>query len=359
MLKDDPISGGSLQKALQLVAPGTTFRLGLENILKARTGALLVVGDSEQISALVSGGFHLDCELSPSNLYELAKMDGALILNNDATRILIANAQLVPDANLASSETGIRHRTAERVAKQTDELVIAISQRRNIITLFKGEQSYVLHEIGAILIKANQALQTLEKYRTVLDKDLVLLGATEFEDMVMVSEVSRALMRSMMVLKIGQELENYIVELGIEGRLVKKQLDEMLSNVEEEAILINGDYSRFLDKSPIEIFTAIMRSFEEDVTDAVSIAKALGFGTSSSVLDIQVAPRGFRILQKLPRIPTQIIENLVDTFGDFTRILQATIEELDDVEGIGEVRAKSIRNGLKRMQEQLILEYMV
>lgn len=358
-MKDEAIYRGSFQDALQLVAPGTMFRLGLENILKARTGALLVVGESPEILELVSGGFHLDCELTPSNLYELAKMDGAIVLNNDASRILVANTQLVPDPSLPSNETGIRHRTAERVARQTGELVIAISQRRSIVTLFKGNQSYVLHEIGAILVKANQALQTLEKYRAVLEKDIVRLGGTEFEDMVMVSEVSRVLLRCMMVLNIGQEIENYIVELGVEGRLVKMQLDELLSNVEEEAVLMIRDYSRFPDRSPQEIFDTIMKSFEEDVSDAVTIAKTLGFGTSASVLDMQAAPRGYRILQKLPRIPAQIIENLVETFGDFPRIMQASIEELDDVEGIGEVRAKSIRNGLKRMQEQLILEYMV
>ncbi|MGI6551253.1 MAG: DNA integrity scanning diadenylate cyclase DisA [Syntrophomonadales bacterium] len=358
-MKDEAIYRGSFQDALQLVAPGTTFRLGLENILKARTGALLVVGDSPEVLDLVSGGFRLDCELTPANLYELAKMDGAIVLNKDASRILVANTQLVPDPSLPSAETGIRHRTAERVARQTGELVIAISQRRSIVTLFKGAQSYVLHEIGAILVKANQALQTLEKYRAVLEKDIVRLGGTEFEDMVMVSEVSRALLRCMMVLNIGQEIENYIIELGNEGRLVKMQLDELISNVEEEALLMIRDYSRFPDKSAQDIFSTIMKSFEEDVSDAITIAKTLGFGTSASVLDMQVAPRGYRILQKLPRIPAQIIENLVGTFGDFPRIMQATIEELDDVEGIGEVRAKSIKNGLKRMQEQLILDYMV
>ena len=334
-MKDEAIYRGSFQDALQLVAPGTTFRLGVENILKARTGALLVVGDSPEILGLISGGFRLDCELTPSNLYELAKMDGAIVLNKDASRILVANTQLVPDPSLPSSETGIRHRTAERVARQTGELVIAISQRRSIVTLFKGSQSYVLHEIGAILVKANQALQTLEKYRTVLEKDIVRLGGTEFEDMVMVSEVSRALLRCMMVLNIAQEIENYIIELGNEGRLVKMQLDELLSNVEEEAILMIRDYSRFPDKAPQDIFCSIMKSFEEDVSDAITIAKTLGFGTSASVLDMQVAPRGYRILQKLPRIPAQIIENLVGTFGDFPRIMQASIEELDDVEGIG------------------------
>ncbi|MGE5397450.1 MAG: DNA integrity scanning diadenylate cyclase DisA [Chitinophagales bacterium] len=358
-MRTDIIYENSLQKALQMVSPGTMLRMGLENVLNAKTGGLLVVDDTPEIMELVSGGFRLDCEFSPAILYELAKMDGAIILNKDASRILVANAQLVPDPSIPSAETGIRHRTAERVARQTGALVIAISQRRGIITLYKGNNGYVLREIGAILIRANQALQTLEKYRAVLDKDLIRLGGMEFEDMVMVSEVCRVLHRCMMVLKVGQEIENYIIELGTEGRLVKMQMDELISTVEDEAIAVIRDYSRSSDKNAQEIFNIIFRSFEEDVADSLGITKSLGFGSSASVLDMQASARGYRMVQKLPRIPTQIIENLVATFGDFPRIIQASIEELDDVEGIGEVRARSIKNGLKRMQEQIILEYMV
>lgn len=358
-MKFEGIYDDSFLKALQLLAPGTLLRQGLENVVKAKTGGLIVVGDSPEVMELVSGGFRLDCEFSPANLYELAKMDGAIITNRDATRIIVANAQLVPDPSIPSSETGIRHRTAERVAKQVGELVIAISQRRGIITLYKGNYSYVLRDISAILVRANQALQTLEKYRAVLEKDLIRLGGTEFEDMVLVSEVCRAIQRCMMVLSIGKEIESYIVELGIEGRLVKMQLDELLANVADEVMLMIRDYARVSDKTPQEIFAALLHNFEDDITDALSIARVLGLGTSASVLDMSVSPRGYRILQKLPRIPGSIIEKLVATFGDLPRIIQATIEELDDVEGIGEVRARSIKNGLKRMQEQLILDYMV
>ncbi|ADI03007.1 DNA integrity scanning diadenylate cyclase DisA [Syntrophothermus lipocalidus] len=358
-VRPESVIGTGLQKALQMVAPGTALRVGLENVVKAKTGALIVVGDTPEIMNLVNGGFRLDCEYSPANLYELAKMDGAIIMNADATRILVANAQLVPDISITSIETGIRHRTAERVAKQTGELVIAISQRRGMITLYKGNFIYVLRDIGTILAKANQALQTLEKYRNVLEKDLIRLGGTEFEDMATVNDICRVLRRCIMVLKVGQEIENYIIELGVEGRLVKMQLDELLTSVEEEAISIVKDYSRGQDRGASEILGALLRSFEEDVSDYLAIAKALGFGSAASVLEQHVSPRGYRILQKLPRIPSQVIDNLVATFGSFSNIIRASIEELDDVEGIGEVRARSIRNGLKRMQEQLILEYMV
>lgn len=347
------------RKSLQKLAPGTLFRVGIENVLHANTGGLIVVGDSPELMAIVSGGFHIDADFTPARLYELAKMDGAIITNGDASRIVVANAQLDPDPHIHSNETGIRHRTAERVARQTGELVIAISQRRKVVTLYQGNITYRLRDLASVLVRANQALQTLEKYRTVMLRELQRLGGLEFEDMVTVSEVCEVLRRSIKVLNIAAEIEHYIAELGSEGRLVKMQMDEMVSNVEEEALLIIQDYSNAVDKSPQGLLNTMRRAFEEDISDSVFIARNLSLGTSTSHLEQQVSARGYRMLQKLPRIPVSIIDNLVERFGLLTHIMRATIEELDEVEGIGEVRARSIKNGLKRMQEQLLLEYMV
>ena len=154
---------------LKIIAPGTSFREGLENVVKARTGGLIVVGDSKEVLSVVDGGFEVNQDYSPALLYELAKMDGAIVVSKDLKRILYANAQLTPERNIPTTETGTRHRTAERVAKQTGELVISISQRRNVITLFKGSQRYVLPDTGVVLTRANQSLQTLEKYKSSLD----------------------------------------------------------------------------------------------------------------------------------------------------------------------------------------------
>lgn len=349
---------GKFRKALQKLAPGTEFRIGIENIIQANTGGLIVLGDSPELMKLVSGGFYIDCEFTPSRLYELAKMDGAIITNSDASRILVANAQLDPDPQLPSNETGIRHRTAERVARQTGELVVAISQRRKVVTLYMGNIIFRLRDLELILVRANQALQTLEKYRNVWYKEQQRLSGLEFEDLVTVSDVCGVLSRCAKVLSIAREIETYIAELGSEGRLVKMQLDEMLVNVEEEARFIIRDYSNIPDKSPQDLMNAILKAYEEDVSDSVYIAKILAIGTSSSHLDQQVSPRGYRTVHKLPRLPMSIIENLVERFGLLGNILRASIEELDDVEGIGEVRARSIKNGLRRMQEQLFLEYM-
>ena len=189
MIRVDEIYSKNFRKYLELLAPGSIFRAGVENVLQANTGGLIVVGDAPELMALVSGGFKIDCPFTPSRLYELAKMDGAIVLSKDAKRILYANAQLIPDSSSPSRETGIRHRTAERMAKLTDALVIAISQRRGVITLYRGANRYSLQDIGVLLSKANQAVQTLEKYKRVLDKALVNLTALEFEDLVTVHDV--------------------------------------------------------------------------------------------------------------------------------------------------------------------------
>ncbi len=355
----EEIYNGNFKGYLQMLAPGTVFRLGIENVLHADTGGLIVVGDNPELMGLVSGGFQIDCEFTPSRLYELAKMDGAIITNSDASRIVVANAQMDPDPSIHSNETGIRHRTAERLARQTGQLVVAISQRRKVVTLYQGNIVFRLRDLASILVKANQALQTLEKYRNVLLRELQRLGGLEFEDMVTVSEVCKVIRRSLKVLNIAAEIEYYIVELGTEGRLVKMQLDEMIASVEEEALFIIQDYSNTLEKTPQELMNSMRKAFEEDISDAVFIARILSLGTSSSHLDQQISSRGYRMLHKLPRIPISIIENLVSRFGLLGHILRASIEELDDVEGIGEVRARSIKIGLKRMQEQLLLEYML
>lgn len=342
--------------ALKLVAPGTALREGLDSILRAKTGALIVIGDSADVLRLVEGGFQIDSEFSAPGLYELAKMDGAIVLSHDAKRILYANAQLIPEPSIPSAETGIRHRTAERVARQTGTLVIAISQRRGVITLYRGVNRYSLQDISVILSKANQAVQTLEKYKRVLDKALINLTALEFEDLVTVYDVAHVVQRGEMVLRVERELENYISELGTEGRLITMQVEELVANVREELLYVIQDYNNGEDKKADDLLNAIASWPADDLLDLCNISRALGYGASASALDISVYPHGFRILQRIPRLPSPIIDNLIQTFENLQKILKAPIEELDDVEGIGEVRARAIRNGLRRLQEQVMLE---
>lgn len=346
-----------IAEVLRLVSPGTKLREGLENVLRAKTGALIVIGDFEEIEDVVDGGFCINCDLTPANLYELAKMDGAIILSSDLRKILYANTQLIPDSSITSTETGIRHRTAERVAKQTGQLVISISQRRNIITLYRGPHRYSLKDIGVILTKANQAMQTLEKYKAVLDQALTNLGALEFEELVTLHEVAMVVQRTEMVLRIKSEMIKYINELGTEARLISMQMEELVDDIENDAKLLIKDYCRSLEEmDPKAIQTQLLRLSDEELLEPLNILKALGYSGGLTLYDEPVFPRGYRILSKIPRLPATIVNNLVEVFAGLPQVMMATIEELDDVEGIGEVRARAIKEGLKRIQEQVFID---
>jgi len=348
-----------LMQILETIAPGTKFREGLENILRAKTGALIVVGDSENVLGIVDGGFNINSELTPARLYELAKMDGAMVLDDRAERILCANAQLIPDPSISSSETGTRHRTAERVAKQTGLLVISISQRRDIISIYKDTLKHVLEDIRVVLAKANQAVQTLEKYRSVLDQTLTNLSALEFEELVTIADVVTVIQRTERVLKIQNEIERYISELGSEGRLIKMQLDELITNVREEGILLIKDYISDTEEEKLEaeeVLDSLVDWSSDEMLSISIVSKALGHGGSVNALDLSISPRGYRILRKIPRLPMPVIENLVEHFNSLDNIYNASPEELDDVDGIGEVRAKAIKEGLRRLRDQVLLD---
>lgn len=345
-----------INDVLKLVAPGTPLREGIDNVLRAKTGGLIVLGYNSEMMNIVDGGFFINCELSPAYLYELAKMDGAIILSEDASRILYANTQLVPNSSIASTETGIRHRTAERVARQTDNLVISISQRRNVITLYQGEYRYSLKDIGVILTKANQAIQTLEKYKSVLDQGITNLGALEFEELVTFQEVSQVIHRVEMVLRIKSEILNYVNELGNEGRLISMQLEELVSNVEKEAGLLIKDYVKDHHQDERMILKQLKKLSNDELLDDLVIVKLLGFSKNINLSEHTITPRGYRILHKIPRIPPIVVENLIEKFEDIRQIMRASIEELDEVDGIGEARAKKIKEGLTRIQEQLFID---
>ena len=350
----------NITSVLKLIAPGTPIRDGLENILRAKTGALLLITDNnEVIKQIVDGGFIINEEYTSSKLYELAKMDGAIVLSGDMKKILYANTQLIPEHEIQTTETGTRHRTAERTAKQTGELVISISQRRNIITVFKGNDRYVLEGTDVVLNKANQAIQTLEKYKKVFDNKLNILNEYEFNDIVTLQNVVLAIQRAEMVMRIVEEIQRQIYELGDDGRLVKMQLDELIGGLEKEESLIIKDYVVKKKKSPDKILEELKELEYEELLKESSIAKLLGYEYFDNYDEVAVYPKGYRILSKVPRMPNNIVENLVDSFKSFQHILAADIESLDEVDGIGEVRARTIKQSLKRMQEQFVFDNMI
>ena len=322
----ETVKDSDIVEVLKIISPGTAIRDGLENILKAKTGALIVIGDSKEVLDLVDGGFSLDIDYTPSRLYELAKMDGAIILSSDFKKILYANAQLIPDSSIATTETGTRHRTAERTAKQTGEIVISISQRRGVITLFKGNSRYVLEDTSRVISKGNQALQTIEKYKKVFDSKLNLLNEYEFNDIVTLENVITAIQRAEMVMKMVDEVQKSIYELGIEGRLLQMQLDELIGGLEKEELLIVKDYIAPGKKRNSEkILNEIKQLEYEDLMKQQVIAKILGYEDFDNYDEVAVYTRGFRVLNKIPRMPTNIVDNLVKSFKSFQHILAADI----------------------------------
>ncbi len=335
-----------------MVAPGGALREGIDNIVHSRTGGLLVVGDLDDISHLLSGGIKLDVDYSPAMLYQVAKMDGAIVLNGEATKIAWANVQLMPDPTILSSETGTRHRTAERVSKQTTALVIAISQRRDVVSLYVEGTKYILQDIPAVLAKANQGLATLEKYRQRLDQVSARLTQLEFDGGVVLHDALSALQRAELVTRMAVEVERYIVELGTEGRLIEMQLEETMVGVAADKTALIRDYS--VEDSEGNL-TAVLQSLgrmpHQDVLDFGRLAELLGYDRKVNTLDFPVAPRGYRVLGRVPRIPKLVVQKITHELGGLGEVLAASDEELAGVDGVGPARAKDIREGLRRLQE--------
>ena len=348
-----------LRATLASIAPGTSLRDGLERVLRGRTGGLLVLGSDTVVDSISTGGFFLDIPFTATGLRELAKMDGALVLDKDATRILHAAVHLMPDPSIFSEETGTRHRTADRVARQTGFPVISVSQSMQIIAVYVGEIRYVLEDSGQILSRANQALATLERYKLRLDEVSSTLSALEIEDLVTVRDVAVVAQRLEMVTRIAREIEDYVLELGSDGRLLSLQLDELVTGVDVERELVIRDYLPGNRKrTPEEVLAELESLGATELVDIGAISRSLGLGSNEN-LDIAVTPRGYRLLAKVPRLPSSVVDRLVDHFGSLQKLLSASIDDLQAVDGVGELRARSVREGLSRLAESSILERYV
>jgi diadenylate cyclase len=345
--------------ALRLVAPGTQLREGLDRILQARMGALIVLGDGPDVLSVCSGGFLLDAEFTPQRLSELAKMDGAIILASDTSRVARANVHLVPDPNVPTSETGTRHRTAERVGRQLDVPVITVSEDMSLVTIHRRGEKHTLEPIPRVLARADQALQILGRYKARLDAVSGSLSALEVEDLVTVRDVATVLQRAEMVRRIAEEIEGYVVELGADGRLVMLQLEELVGGVEEDRRLVAKDY--FQTAPDFELLNVMRELGELDdvaLLDLHDVAAVLHLPPGTGI-DTPLQPRGFRLLHKIPRLPEIVSDHVVARFDTLQKIMRAGIAELTEVEGVGDARARAIKEGLSRLAETSILERYV
>jgi diadenylate cyclase len=328
----------------------------LDRILQANMGALIVVGDGPDVLGICSGGLLLDAEFSPQRLSELAKMDGAIILAGDASRIARANVHLVPNPNVPTSETGTRHRTAERVARSIDIPVIAVSEDMSVITLYSGDIKHALDSIPRLLGRANQALQTLERYRVRLDTVTSSLSALEVEDLVTVRDVVTVLQRADMVRRIAEEIEGYVVQLGSDGRLAHLQLEELLAGVEDERRYVVRDYLPSDDPERAGEAVAALASLPTDqLLSPQTVASIVGLNDGLD-LESSLQPRGYRLLSRVPRVPDAVITRIVDRYGSLQKVMRATTEDLESVEGLEGGAARAVKDGLARLAESSILD---
>jgi len=354
--KKKKTSEEAFREALLMVAPGTRIREAISAIIQSGTGALMCFGEPKRLSDFSEGGVKLDAEVTPQMLYELSKMDGAILLNSDGSRLFYANRFLKPAPKTPSVETGTRHRVAQRLADQAKCVVIAVSQRRASVTLYAHDKRHVLDSIPTLVNKAMQAIQTLEKYLNVLRQAMQDLTTREFQDVVTIFDVCRAIQRTEMVVRISHEIEPYVLELGSEGRLIDLQLQELLLPV-AEASLVAKDYYR--DKAGIsaEIAAEKVRALaQQELLNLGNISQALGYNANLRSIDTYLTPRGYRVLTSTHRLPRQIIENLVQRFGSLQQIIRAPKDELVAVEGVGEVLAERVRVSLNLLRNQLALD---
>jgi len=346
----------AFREALHMISPGTRIREAISAILQSGTGALIGIGDPKRLSELSEGGVKVDAPCTPQLLYELAKMDGALILNKDGTRIVYANRFLKPDTSIPSDETGTRHRAAERMARQAQCIVVAVSEQRSGVTLYVHDVKHVMDNIPTLLNKATQTIQTLEKYMSVLGQTLQELSIREFQDMVTIFDVCKAVQRTEMVVRIAREIEPYLLELGTEGRLISLQLQELLGPVEEAELIIKDYYRQKGGATYEQVRDKIAALPQSDLLNLGGISQALGYGPNPRTIDTYLTPRGYRILTTTHRLTPQIIEHLVERFGSLQQIVRAPKEDLVEVEGVGEVLAERIRVSVNLLRSQLALD---
>lgn len=341
--------------ALARVAPGTPLRDGIERVVRAKAGALLVLDDGPDVLSICSGGFLVDAPYSPQRLSELAKMDGAIILSLDGGRIARANVHLVPDPTVPTSETGTRHRTAERVARSLGVPVVSASEEMGVINVYAGGDKRQLQEIGRLLERANQALQTLERYESRLDDAIANLTAVEVEGMATLRDVAAVVQRGEMVHRIADEIETMIVELGVDARLLRLKLDEMYGEIDDELELVVADYVAD-GYTAADSLGEMSRLTDDEIRHLRHAAGALHRAGETYELGQSVTPRGLRLMNRSSHLDTESAGRIAQHFDGLARLQRASVDELMEVEGIDRHMAEEVRETLDRVTESAILD---
>ena len=344
-----------MRDALSRISPGTPLRDGIDRVVRAKAGALLVLDDGPDVLSICSGGFLVDAPYSPQRLSELAKMDGAIIISVDGGRIARANVHLVPDPTVPTSETGTRHRTAERVARSLAVPVVSASEEMGVINVYAGGGKRQLQEVGRLLERANQALQTLERYKIRLDDAMANLTAVEVEDLATMRDVAAVVQRGEMVHRIADEIETMIVELGVDARLLRLQLDELYGEIDDELELVVQDYVAG-GRTATETLAHMSRLTDDEIRDLLLAADALQCLDEGDDLGSSVAPRGLRLLSRTKRLSPDAAIAIATHFNGLAKLQRATIDDLSQVSGIDGTTAAEVRETLARVTESAILD---
>lgn len=351
---DPPASSPTLEDTLQQLAPGTPLRDALERIQRGRTGALIVIGDGPEVSALADGGIEFDVGFTPTRLRELCKMDGAVVLSDDATRLRRANVQMIPSPSYPTSESGTRHRSAERTALQTGRPVIAVSQSMNIITLYVDGQRHVLEEPTAIMTRANQAISIMERYRTRLDAANQRLFASELGNYATVNSVVSVMRREFLLKRVGLDLDRDVLGLGTDGRQISLQLNELRGDNDREIEMLVRDYAVADGVPDDERIRQILTSLDALSDDALLnpgvVARQLGLPATEEALTQWIVPRGYRVLSRIPRVQMFLMDKIIGHFGDVQALTRASEEDIAAIENVGPLWARHISEGLERVR---------
>ncbi len=343
----------TIEDLLEHTAPGTKLRDGIDRIVEQGNGGLLVLSSLDTVEDLITTGFRIDSEITSQRISELSKMDGAIVIDDALERITYANAHLSPDPTIKSQETGTRHKAAEQTAKQLKIPVIAISERRNRVTVYYKERRYILRDISTIMSKVNQALLIMEQYRGNYDEAVQELTALELDGNVLPFHVANPLIKIGQMLTLKEEILRMFIELGEEKALPGRQLENMMAGIERDLEFIIKDFLKEPEEDYEEVRNSIVELCSDTPPQTKRVMALLGYEEED--LDEFLSPRGYRILHQIPRLPHSVIERMVEEFGNLGNILEADREELQQVRGIAETRSNTIKAGLKRLENRITL----
>ena len=333
-----------LRDFIKMVSPGTLLRTVIDDVVRSGLGAMIVL-DTKELNAknIIEGGFRINSRLTTQKLFELCKMDGAVVISQDFKRILYANTLMTPDSSIHSTETGTRHKAAERTAKQAHTFVIAVSERKKKTTLYYSQSRYHLKSTDELMRNLSSTLQVLEKQREMLNEQLNNLNILEMSELVSISDVCKVIQRTEMILKISESIKRNFTELGKEGNIMHMRYRELIRGVEKTESEIIRDYATLsLKRSK----TLLSNLTFEGLLDTKSIARLI----LEKPTEESISPKGFRFLTHLT-LSEKENSLIVKQFKNLENILKADSSEL---ESILKNRASTIKEEIRNLREQVL-----